>query len=59
MARMPTALAGHRCGRCKGFMLTRPDKIPLCSECEKKMVAEIKARVPKVRGKVLVSERVG
>ena len=59
MARMPTALNGLRCAKCKGFMITRPDKIPFCSECEKKIVAEIKARVPKVRGKVFVSERVG
>lgn len=59
MARVPKALDGVRCGKCRGFMMIRPDKIPLCSECEKKIVAEIKARVPKVRNKVLVSERVG
>lgn len=56
---VPKALQGFRCGRCKGFILERVDGIPFCSECQKKIEGEIKARVPKLRGKVLVSERVG
>lgn len=59
---MPTAvprdLNGVYCAKCKGFMLVRPDKLPFCSECAEKIEAEIKARVPKVRDKKLVSERV-
>ena len=56
---VPRALQGTRCAKCRGFILERMDGIPFCSECEKKIEAEIKARVPKVRGKVLRSERVG
>lgn len=59
MARVPKTLDGTRCAKCKGFILHRVDKIPFCSECQKKIEAQIKERVPKVRGKVLVSECVG
>lgn len=59
MSMVPKALQGTRCAKCRGFILERVDKIPFCSECQKKIEAEIKTRVPKVRGKVLVSERVG
>ena len=59
MSVIPKALNGSRCAKCKGFILHRPDKIPFCSECQKIIEAQIKERVPKVRGKVLVSERVG
>jgi hypothetical protein len=59
MSGVPKALRGTRCAKCRGFILERLDGIPFCSECQKKIEAEIKARVPKLRGKVLVSERVG
>jgi len=59
MSRVPKILDGTRCAKCKGFILHRVDGIPFCSECQKKIEAQIKERVPKVRGKVLVSERVG
>ena len=56
---VPKALNGTRCAMCRGFILERVDRIPFCSECQKKIEAKIQERVPKVRGKVLVSERVG
>jgi hypothetical protein len=55
---IPKALTGSKCARCKGFILYRPDALPFCSECQKKIEAEIKNRVPKVRNKVMVSEKV-
>jgi hypothetical protein len=59
MSKATRVLDGNRCAKCRGFILHRPDALPFCSECQKKIEAEIRARVPKVRGKVLVSERVG
>jgi ribosomal protein L37AE/L43A len=56
---VPKPLRGTRCAKCNGFILERVDGIPFCSECQKKIEGEIKSRVPKLRGKVLVSERVG
>ena len=55
----PKALSGSWCAMCKGLILHRLDKLPFCSECQKKIAAQIKARVPKVRNKVLIGERVG
>jgi ribosomal protein L37AE/L43A len=59
MSAVPKALQGTKCAKCSGFILERVDGIPFCSECEKKITGEIKERLPKVRGKVLVSARVG
>lgn len=58
MARGPNALNGSKCAKCKGFILYRPDGIPFCAECQKEIEAQIKERLPKLKGKVLVSERV-
>ena len=55
----PKALSGSWCAMCKGFIIHRIDNLPFCSECQKKIEAQIKAQVPKVKNKVLVSERAG
>lgn len=57
MSRVPKVLDGTRCAKCKGFILQRLDGIPFCSECQKEIEAKIKARLPKLKNKVLVSER--
>lgn len=45
-----------KCMKCGNFKLERPDKLPFCSECERKIEAEVKNRVPKVGKKKLVSQ---
>lgn len=43
------------CAKCKGFMIFRPDYLPLCSECEKQMLEEVARRFPQfAKGKKLV-----
>jgi hypothetical protein len=59
MSRIPKILDGTRCAKCRGFILHRVDGIPFCSECQKKIEAQIKERIPKLKNKVLISEREG
>jgi len=33
------------CARCGGLVLDRPDNLPLCSECERKMTQEFTEKI--------------
>jgi hypothetical protein len=46
------------CMRCGGFKIDRPDDVPFCNECEKKMTAEwVRLRPDKAKKPKIVSER--
>lgn len=42
---------GSRCAKCGGMMLFRPDRLPICSECEKKFCESAAKRVKGIKGK--------
>ena len=52
---MSLPISEGKCAKCGGFMLFRTDKIPFCSECEKRMCQEVAQKLPKLaKGKKMV-----
>lgn len=43
-----------RCARCGEPKIFRPDQLPFCSKCEKKMCEEAAARIKQLKGKKVV-----
>lgn len=47
-----------KCAKCGDLMIFRPDKIPFCSKCEKRISEEAQAKLGKGEKQVLHSEAV-
>lgn len=61
MDRRTRIFAGKFCVECKRMIIERPDRLPLCSDCERILTEKAAAHLPKLarKGKLeLVSDAV-
>lgn len=47
-----------KCAKCGDLMMIRPDKIPFCSKCERRITEEAQQKLRKDKKQVLRSEAV-
>ena len=49
-------ISPNKCLKCGGFKLDRPDKVPFCTECEKKLKQEFVRLRPDKKKQVFFSQ---